>query len=60
MGKVEIDNFCQVIRDILIFFYRNIYRVIRLLSKSLNLIGWRGYIKGKFSKNIQYSSSQKP
>ena len=23
---------------------------IRLLSKSLNLIGWRGNIKGKFSK----------
>ena len=25
MGKVEIDNFCQVIGDIKFFFYRNIY-----------------------------------
>ena len=30
------------------------------LSKLLDLIGSRGDIKGKFSKNIQYSSSQKP
>ena len=27
--------------------------------QSLNLIGWPGDIKGKFSKNIKYSSSQK-
>ena len=25
MGKVEIEDFCQVIGDILIFFYRNNY-----------------------------------
>ena len=64
MGKVEIDNFCQVIRDIGKKIQKYLLSsppcFIRLLSKSLNLIGWRGNIKGKFSKNIQYSSSQKP
>ena len=32
----------------------------RFLSKLLNLIGRRGDVKGKFLKNIQNSSSQKP
>ena len=32
---------------------------IRLLSKSLDLIGLLGNLKGKFSENIKNSSSQK-
>ena len=44
MGKVEIDSFCQVIGDIGIFFLQkyllsSLPCFIRLLSKSLNLIG---------------------
>ena len=44
MGKVEIDSFCRVIGGYLIFFLQK-YSLssppcfIRLLSKSLNLIG---------------------
>ena len=65
MGKVEIGNFYCLIGDNRILFLQKCLLnsppcFIRLLSKSLNLIGWRGNIKGKFSKNIQYSSSQKP
>ena len=32
IGKVKIDNFCQVIGDILIFFYRNIHGVVLHVS----------------------------
>ena len=44
MGKVEIDNFCQVIGDILIFSLQKYLLssppcFIRFLSKLLNLIG---------------------
>ena len=59
MGKEEIDNFFCLIGDIWIFFYRkkNIQkcllssplRFIRLLSKSVNLIGCGHSEKGQFS-----------
>ena len=54
MGKEEIDNFLCLIGDIWIFFLQKCLlssslRFIRLLSKSVNLIGcWRGK-KGQFS-----------
>ena len=53
MGKEDIDHFFFLIVDICIF-YRNVYSVvlyvlIRLLSKSVNLIGCRGGKKGRFS-----------
>ena len=65
MGKVEIDNFCQVIGDILFLFLQKCLLssppcFIRLLSKSFDLIGLQGNIKGKFSIFfLQNSSSQK-
>ena len=51
MGKEEIDNF---IGDIWIFFLQKCLlssplRFVRLLSKSVNLIGCQGGKKGKFS-----------
>ena len=47
MGKEEIDNFFCLIGDIWIFFLQKCLlssplRFIRLLSKSVNLIGCRG------------------
>ena len=63
MGKVEIDSFCCLTGDIQlqftqIFLLSSPPCFIRLLSKSLNLIGSRGDIKYKFSKNIQNSSQK--
>ena len=56
MEKVEIDNFCRFIGDIWFFLQKCLLssppRFIRLLSKSIILIGWRCNIKGKFSKKI--------
>ena len=53
MGKEEIDNFFCLIGDILIFLQNCLLssplRFIRLLSKSVNLIGCRGGKKGQFS-----------
>ena len=54
MGKEEIDNFFCLVGDILIFFLQKCLlssplRFIRLLSKSVNLIGCWGCIKGQFS-----------
>ena len=54
MGKEEIDNFFSLIVDICIFFlqkylFSSLLRFIRLLSKSVNLIGCRGCKKGRFS-----------
>ena len=54
MGKEEIDNFFCLIRDIWIFFLQKCLlssplRFVRLLSKSVNLIGCRGGKKGQFS-----------
>ena len=64
MGKEEIDNFVYLIGDIWIFLQKCLSRsppcFMQLLFKSLYLIGRWGHIKGKFSKNIQNSSSQKP
>ena len=54
MGKEEIDNFFCPIEDIWNLFLQKCLlscplRIIRLLSKSVNLIGcWRGK-KGQFS-----------
>ena len=47
MGEEEIDNFFCLIRDIWNFFLQNCLlssplRFIRLLSKSMNLIGKKG------------------
>ena len=57
MGKVEIGNFCCLNADIKIFFQKcflsSPLRFILILSKSLNLTGCHGNIKGKFSKNIK-------
>ena len=56
MGKEEIDNFFCLIGDIWIFFFlqkcllSSPLRFIRLLSKSVNLIGCRRGKKGQFSK----------
>ena len=54
MGKEEIDNFFCLIGDIWNFFLQKCLlssplRFIRLLSKSVNLIGCRGGKKGQFS-----------
>ena len=53
MGKEEIDNFFVQLGIFGFFFYRNSLssplRFIRLLSKSVNLIGCRGGKKGQFS-----------
>ena len=53
MGKEEIDHFFFLIVDICIFLQRCLFssslRFIRLLSKSVNLIGCRGGKKGRFS-----------
>ena len=54
MGKEEIDNFFCLIGDIWIFFVQKCLlssplHFIRLLSKSVNLIGCRCGNKGKFS-----------
>ena len=51
MGKVEIGSFCCLTGDFL-FVFSSPPCCIPLLSKWLNLIGWRGDIKGKFSKKI--------
>ena len=53
MGKEEIDYFFCLIGDIWIFLQKcslsSPLRFIRLLSKSVNLIGWPGGKKGQFS-----------
>ena len=53
MGKEEIDQFFFLIVDICIFIQKCLFssslRFIRLLSKSVNLIGCRGGKKGQFS-----------
>ena len=50
MGKEEIDNFFPSQWGYLDFFYRNVYLcLIRLLSKSVSLIGCQGGKKGQFS-----------
>ena len=54
MGKEEIDNVFCLIGDILNFFLQKCLlssplRFLRLLSKSMNLIGCRGGKKGRFS-----------
>ena len=54
MGKEEIDNFFCLIGDIWNFFLQKCLlssplHFIRLLSKSVNLIGCRRDKKGKFS-----------
>ena len=53
MGKEEIDNFFCLIGDIWIFFTEMFLSsplpFIRLLSKSVNLIGCRRGKKGQFS-----------
>ena len=53
MGKEEIDNFFCLIGDIWNFFLQkcllsSLLHFIRLLSKSVNLIGCRGGKKGQF------------
>ena len=53
MGKEEIDNFFCLIGDIWIFFLQkcllsSLLCFIRLLSKSVNLIGCQCGKKGKF------------
>ena len=63
MGKAEIGSFCCFIGDIRIFFSQ-IYLLssslcsICFISNSLNLIGWQGDMKGKFSfsffKNLHF------
>ena len=54
MGKEEIQDFVCLVADSWNFFYRNVLfssplRFVRLLSKSVNLIGCRGGKKGLFS-----------
>ena len=57
MGKEEIDNFFCLIGDIWIFFFLQKCSLssplcfIRLLSKSVNLIGCRGGKKGLLLRN---------
>ena len=65
MGKKEIDNFFCLIGDIWNFFLQKCLlssplRFIRLLSKSVNLIGCWGAKSVNFRKNVKNSSSQKP
>ena len=55
MGKVESGNFCCLTAEIKIFFLQKCFLnsplgFIWILSKSLNVIGCHGNIKGKFSK----------
>ena len=56
IGKEEIGHFFYLIVDICIFLQKCLFsspqRFIRLLSKSVNLIGCRGGKKGRFSKNV--------
>ena len=57
MGKEEIDNFFCLIGYIWNFFlqkclFSSPLRFIRLLSKSVNLIGCRCGKKGQFRKNV--------
>ena len=53
MGKEEIDHLFFLIVHICIFLQKKLFssplRFIRLLSKSVNLIGCRGGKKGRFS-----------
>ena len=53
MGKEEIGHFFFLIVDICIFLQKCLFSsplpFIRLLSKSVNLIGCRGRKKGRFS-----------
>ena len=53
MGKEEIDHFFFLVVDICIFLQKCSFssplRFIRLLSKSMNLIGCRGGKRGRFS-----------
>ena len=56
MGKEEIDIFFCLIGDIWIFLQKCLLssplRFIRILSKSVNLIGCRGGKKGQFRKIV--------
>ena len=56
MGKEEIDNYFCLIGDILIFLQicllSSPLHFIRLLSKSVQLIGCRRGKKGNFCKNV--------
>ena len=56
MGKEEIDYFFCLIGDIWIFLQKCLLssrlRFIRLLSKSVNLIGCQGDKKVNFCKNV--------
>ena len=53
MGKEEIQDFFCLVEDSWIFLQKCLLssplRFVRLLSKSVNLIGCRGGKKGKFS-----------
>ena len=65
MGKEEIDNFFLSQRGYLDFFLQECLLsspllFIRLLSKSVNLIGCRVAKRVNFRKNVLKSSSQKP
>ena len=57
MGNEEIYHFFFLIVDICIFLQKCLFssplRFIRLLSKSMNLIGCRGGKKGRFSCRIR-------
>ena len=62
MGKLESGNFCCLTADIWNFFLQKCFLSSPLwfiwsLSKSLNLIGCHGNIKGKFSKNYSKTFS---
>ena len=63
---MEIGNIFCLTGDIWIFVFiemvieRSIVCLLWILSKSLNVIGCQGNIKGKFSNNIKKSSSLKP
>ena len=57
MGKEETDIFFCLIEDIWIFFLKkcllsSLLRFVRLLSKSVNLIGCRGGKRVNFRKNV--------
>ena len=63
MGKEEIDNFFFLIVDICIFFlqkclFSSPLRFIRLLSKSVNLIGCRGAKGSIFLKCLKIFFSE--
>ena len=60
MGKVDIGNFYHLIGDNRILFLpkcllKSSPHFIRFLSELLNLIGCRGNINSKFSKNVCFS-----